>query len=67
MSGEQQVSLRESDFNDNDEKIIKLLEEMYPASLIENSHIIQTDIHSFIFSKKDAAKLTAKHLIYYAH
>lgn len=61
MSGEQQVSLKESDFNDNDEKIIKLLEEMYPASLIKNSRIIQTDRHSFIFSKKDATRLTAKH------
>ena len=61
MSGERQVDLSESDFSDADVRIMKLLDEMYPASLIDNSHIIEIDNHYFIFSKQDAEQLTEQH------
>ncbi len=61
MRGEKQVDLSESDFNDEDAKIMELLDEMYPTSLIDNSHIIEIDNHYFIFRKQDAEQLTAQH------
>ena len=61
MRGEKQVDLAESDFNAEDAKIMELLDEMYPTSLIDNSHIIELDNHYFIFRKQDAEQLTAQH------
>ena len=59
--GEKQVDLSENDFNERDVKIVKLLEKMYPTSLIEHSHIVGIDNHFFIFSKKDSKRLTEQH------
>lgn len=61
MQGERQVELHESDFSDEDAKLIGLLDKMYPVSLIDNSHIIEIDNHYFVFSKQDAAKLSEQH------
>jgi hypothetical protein len=61
MRGERQVELCESDFSDEDARLIGLLEEMYPISLINNSHIIEIDSHYFVFRKQDAERLTEQH------
>ena len=61
MNGERQVELDESDFSEEDAKLVALLEEMYPNDLIENSHIVPLDNHYFLFSKEDAATLTEQH------
>ncbi len=61
MQGEYQVELQESDFNDDDVRLIRLLEEMYPVSMIDNSHVIEIDNHYFIFSNQDASRLKAQH------
>lgn len=61
MQGERQVDLCESDFSDNDARIMRLLEEMYPISLIDNSHIVEIDNHYFVFNKQDAGRLTEQH------
>ena len=61
MQGERQVDLLESDFDKEDMNTMKLLEEMYPISLIDNSQIIKIDNHYFIFNKQDAGKLTEQH------
>jgi hypothetical protein len=61
MQGEQQVVLYEKDFNDKDVEIMKLLEQMYPTPLIENSHIVKIDNHYFIFNKQDAKQLSEQH------
>lgn len=61
MQGEYQVDLNENDFNDNDTYIMSMLEQMYPSSLISNSHIIEIDNHYFVFTKQDAVKLTEQH------
>lgn len=61
MQGERQVELQESDFSDDDAKLIGLLDKMYPLSLIDNSHVIEIDNHYFIFSKQDASRLSEQH------
>lgn len=61
MQGEQQVGLEEEDFSQDDAKLVALLEAMYPNELIENTRIVPLDNHYFLFSKKDAARLTEQH------
>lgn len=61
MSGEYQVNLDESDFNNNDEKLINTLDMMYPADMVENSEVIKLDKNYFVFSKSDSKLLTEKH------
>ncbi len=61
LSGEYQVDLDEKDFNENDAKIISLLDKMYPIELIENSFVISIDSHYFVFKKEDVPKLTEQH------
>lgn len=61
MQGEQQVELHESDFSTSDAGIIGLLEQMYPISLINNSHVISVDNHYFVFNKQDAERLSENH------
>ncbi len=56
-----QVDLSESDFNDDDTRIIKSLMKMYPLSMIENSSIIGIDNHFFVFSKQDSERLSERH------
>lgn len=62
MSGEYQVELSESDFNEDDSHIMMMLNSMYPISLIDNSHIIKIDNHYFVFNKRDIPDLTEQHL-----
>lgn len=61
MSGEYQVELNESDFNEEDTKLISLLEQMYPESMIDDSAVINLDNYYFVFRKKDVKKLTEEH------
>lgn len=61
MQGERQVPLYESDFSEDDAHMIRLLDQMYPASMIDNSHVIALDNHYFVFSKQDAKRLTEQH------
>ncbi len=61
MSGEYQVDLDESDFNENDARIISMLDAMYPMELIENSEIIGIDNHYFVFRRNDAQRLSEQH------
>ena len=60
--GEKQVSLNIEDFNSNDEKMIKLLKDMYPVSLIDNSVVVELNNFSFVFNKEDYKKFTPEHL-----
>lgn len=62
MSNEYQVDLDESDFNENDERIINLLYSMYPIDMIENSEIIDLNSKYFVLSKSDFGSLTANHI-----
>lgn len=61
MGGEYQVNLEEKDFNGQDEQIIRLLDQMYPIELIDNSEVIHIDNFSFVFNKKDIPRLTEEH------
>lgn len=61
MSGEYQVALSESDFNQDDMKLVSLLENMYPIEMIDESRIVSIDNHYFIFNKADVSKLTEAH------
>ena len=58
LGGEYQVDLEESDFNEDDVKIISALDKMYPIELIENSSVVEIDSHYFVFHKSDMPKLT---------
>lgn len=61
LSGEQQVDLDESDFNEDDRRIICMLDKMYPIGLIRNSSVVEIDSHYFVFNKKDMPRLTERH------
>lgn len=61
LSGEYQVDLDENDFNEDDVKIISMLDKMYPLELIENSSVVGIDSHYFVFNKNDIPKLTERH------
>lgn len=61
MSGEYQVDLEEKDFNEQDEQLIRLLDQMYPIELINDSEVIHIDNFSFVFNKNDISKLTEEH------
>lgn len=61
MNGEYQVDLYESDFNSDDEKMIRLLDSMYPETLIDNSAIVNLDKNYFVFQKNEISKLTEEH------
>lgn len=61
MKGEYQVALHESDFNAEDEAMVKLLDEMYPVEMIERSSVINLDKSYFVFKKEDVQRLTEEH------
>lgn len=61
MSGEYQVDLDERDFNENDSRLISMLDAMYPIDLIDDSEIIEIDNHYFVFRKSDTRRLTEEH------
>lgn len=62
MQGEYQVELNENDFNEDDFKLINLLNQMYPIEMIDNSEIIEFDNHYFVFTREDRQKLTEQHM-----
>ena len=62
MSGYYQVPLDEADFNEDDTRIIKTLEKIYPIELVESSKVIDIDNFYFIFNNDDFPKLTAEHI-----
>lgn len=61
MNGEYQVDLSERDFNSDDEKLIRTLDDMYPSQLVENSTVLCLDRKYFFFTKSDAQHLTEEH------
>ena len=61
MSGEYNVNLDEKDCNEDDKKMIQLLDSMYPIEMIENSIVVDLDKNYFVFSKEDSVKLTEEH------
>ncbi len=61
MQGEYQVDLSEEDFNSDDEKLIRILDAMYPSSMVENSKVVCLDRKCFVFTKVDAQRLTGEH------
>ncbi len=62
MEGEYQVELDENDFNEEDFKLMGLLDQMYPIEMIDKSCIITLDNHYFVFSMEDKQKLTEEHM-----
>lgn len=56
-----QVSLQESDFNEHDYSLIKMLGEMYPLEMIEGSEIVSVGNSYFVLSKSDFTRLTEEH------
>ena len=56
MGGEYQVALDEADFNEDDAKMVKLLDDMYPISLIASSVVLPIDQYNFIFSWQDISR-----------
>lgn len=61
MRGEYQVDLNESDFDNDDIAMVKLLDSMYPESLIDNSTVINLDKNYFVFNNADVSRLTETH------
>jgi hypothetical protein len=55
------VELQESDFSEEDAKLIGLLEKMYPISLIDNSYVITINNHYFVLNKQDTERLSKQH------
>lgn len=61
LSGELQVDLDESDFNEDDRRLICALDKMYPIGLVKNSSVVEIDSHYFVFNKEDTPRLTERH------
>lgn len=61
LAGHKQVSLDESDFNQNDVSLMRLLETMYPDELIADSCVMRIRDNYFVFSKEDYRHLTDEH------
>ena len=55
------MNLDEKDFNEDDKKMIQLLDSMYTIEMIENSIVVDLDKNYFVFSKEDSVKLTEEH------
>lgn len=61
MNGESQVSLSEEDFSKSDEKLIQMLDCMYPIEFIRQSVVITINNYNFVLKKEDLANLTEEH------
>ena len=61
FAGHKQVSLNESDFNQDDVSLMHLLESMYPDELIADSCVLHIRDYYFVFSKEDYKHLTDEH------
>lgn len=57
-----QVSLSESDFNEHDYDMIRMLGEMYPVEMIKSSEVMRVGNSYFVLNKSDFTKLTEEHL-----
>ena len=62
MSGELQVELSESDFNESDNNLGRTLELMYPDEIIESCVTIEIGGTYFVFSKEDSEHLKEQHV-----
>ena len=62
LKGIYQVSLKETDFNDDDRKLIEKLSGMYPVELAETSSVINLDSYHFVLSREDMLRLTEEHI-----
>ena len=61
ITADQTVPLRDSDFSGEDQHRIRMLLQMYPISLIENSVVMAVQGRRYIISREDSRKLTAQH------
>lgn len=61
LAGHKQVSLEESDFNQADVSLMRLLETMYPDELIADSYVMRIRDNYFVLSKEDYKHLTDEH------
>lgn len=57
MGGEYQVTLDEADFNEDDARMVNLLDAMYPNALIVSSIVLPIDQYSFVFSSENISRL----------
>ena len=57
-----QVSLSESDFNEHDYDMIRMLGEMYPVEMIKVSEVMRVGNFYFVLNKADLTRLTEEHL-----
>ena len=57
-----QVSLSESDFNEHDYDMIRMLGEMYPVEMIKASEVMRVGNSYFVLNKADLTRLTEEHL-----
>ena len=62
LKKEYQVSLKESDFNDSDIKLIEKLSRMYPYEQAEGSSVISLDSYHFVVSREDMNRLTEENI-----
>jgi len=56
--GYKQIPMSESDFTEDDFKLLETLKEMYPLELIEEVEVVSVGKKNFLISKEDMAKLT---------
>ena len=61
LSGEKQVDLQDSDFSEDDKKLITLIAQMYDVDKILDSVIVSCNNKYFVFSRENAKKLTEQH------
>lgn len=61
MSGERNVPLSETDFNENDQELISQINAIYTNELVQNSTIVSVGEKNFVFSTDDYDKLTEQH------
>lgn len=62
MAGEQQVDLYEADFSNEDNSLVRMLEAMYPDSLVNNSIVLSIGEKNFVLSVNDQIKFTEQHM-----
>lgn len=61
QNGERQVTLYETDFNEDDALMISMLARMYPNEMIDDAYLVKVGQKRFIFHKSDVSRLTGQH------
>ena len=56
-NGELQVTLNESDFNENDFKIVEDIDKIFPIEFIQNHDIVSVGKNHFVFDNDDIPKI----------